>query len=38
MILQEFSHPFGNTRGPRWHSGEGDALRIGRSLVRIQMV
>ena len=24
--------------GPRWHSGEGAALQIGRSLVRFQMV
>jgi hypothetical protein len=23
---------------PRWHSGEGTALQIGRSLVRFQMV
>jgi hypothetical protein len=26
------------SRGPRWHSGEGSVLQIGRSLVRSQMV
>ena len=25
-------------RGPRWHSGQGAVLQIGRSLVRFQMV
>ena len=25
-------------RGPRWHSGLGAVLQIGRSLVRFQMV
>jgi len=24
--------------GPRWHSGEGAVLQIGKSLVRFQMV
>ena len=27
-----------NNGGPRWHSGQGAVLQIGRSLVRSQMV
>jgi len=27
-----------NSFGPRWHSGQGAVLQIGRSLVRSQMV